>query len=230
MIRKVVFAPDEWYHCYNRGVDKRILFKSPADYQRFVMLLYASNGSQHFVLSDFGKISGGPSLELILKAERGNQLVDIGAYALMPNHYHLLLREREPGGITTFMRKLGTGYAMAFNLKYKRVGTLFSSRFQARHVEDDRYMRRLVHYIHANPVELFEPSFKKGVIKNRKELERKLLTYPYSSFPDYQKNVGRTEISLLNRTALQDAVDIDFSFSGMVQDALDFARDEGELL
>lgn len=227
MIRKISFAPGEWYHCYNRGVDKRILFKNTADYRRFVMLLYASNGTKRFILSDFGKNSVGPSLELIIeKANRGEQLVDIGVYALMPNHYHLLLRERVEGGITSFMRKVGTGYAMSFNLKYKRAGTLFSSRFQGRHVSSDRYMRRLVHYIHANPAELFEPQFKEGVIQNRHELQSKFNAYPHSSFLDYQKGSERLEKRVLNQKALLDAVDLDFSFSGMVRDAMDFARTE----
>jgi len=224
MIRKIAFVPNEWYHCYNRGVDKKIIFKNTADYRRFIMLLYACNSTKRLILSNFGKNYVGPSLDLIVKAERGEQLVDIGAYALMPNHYHLLLRECTPGGITSFMRKIGTGYAMSFNIKYKRTGTLFSSRFQARHVLDDRYMRRLVHYIHANPVELFEPEFKKGVIKNRTILQQKLLSYQYSSFPDYQKKVNRLEKILLNQESLFDAIDFDFSFSSMIRDALDFSR------
>jgi putative transposase len=227
MIRKVIFAPGEWYHCYNRGVDKRILFKSSTDYKRFVMLLYASNGSQPVLLNDFGKTSGGPSFGVVIEKNRGEPLVNIGAYALMPNHYHLLLKERAEGGITTFMRKLGTGYAMSFNLKYHRVGTLFSSRFQARHVGSDRYMRRLVNYIHANPAELYEPGFKEGVIKDKKGLEQKLLAYPYSSFPDYQASTDRLEATLLNRETLRDATDVDLSFSRLFQDALDFARTEG---
>lgn len=228
MIRKVTFAPGEWYHCYNRGVDKRVIFKNVSDYRRFVMLLYLSNGTKRFILSNFAKKSYvGPSLELIIeKADRGDQLVDVGAYALMPNHYHLLLREKTEGGLTTFMRKLGTGYAMSFNLKYHRVGTLFSSRFQARHISNDRYMRRLVHYLHANPSELYEPRFKEGIIANRKELESKMTTYPHSSFMDYQKRSDRPEKSLLNQNALLDAVDLDFSFSGMLRDAMDFARSE----
>jgi len=224
MIRKITFTPDEWYHCYNRGVDKRIIFKNDTDYRRFVMLLYACNGTERLILSNFGKNYAGPTLDLIVKNKRGKQLVDIGAYALMPNHYHLLLRESVPGGITSFMRKIGTGYAMSFNLKYKRVGALFSSKFQARHVTDDRYMRRLIHYIHANPVELFESGFKEGKIKSHKVLEQKLFSYQYSSFPDYQKNTNRLEKVVLNQKALFEAVDIDFSFSHMMRDAFDFVR------
>jgi putative transposase len=228
-MRKTAFAPGEWYHCYNRGVDKRILFKNTSDYQRFVMLLYASNGTRPVTLKDIGKNSQGPSLGLVVEVERGEQLVDVGAYALMPNHYHLLIRECVEGGLTTFMRKLGTGYAMSFNLKYQRVGTLFSSRFQARHVDEDSYMRRLVHYIHGNPAELFEPGFKEGLIRNRKELERKLLAYSHSSLFDYQKSADRLEKVILNQKALRDAVDIDFSFPSMLKDALDFVRANPEV-
>lgn len=229
-IRNVSFAPGEWYHCYNRGADKCIIFKSLADYQRFVMLLYISNNTKRFVLSDFGKHSGGPTLKQVVeKIDRKELLVDIGAYALMPNHYHLLIKERLEGGVSAFMQKLGTAYTMAFNLKYRRTGVLFSGKFKARHVNEDRYMRRVVNYIHANPVEIFEPGFKKGNIRNKKKLEKELLDYPFSSFPDYQHGVTeRLERKIINQSEMLDATDVDLDFQHLVRDAFDFVKEQEE--
>ncbi|MFQ5541004.1 MAG: transposase [Candidatus Paceibacteria bacterium] len=228
MIRKQSFVPGEWYHCYNRGTDKRVIFKSAPDYKRFLMLLYAANSTKRIILSNFGKgTSVGPSLEKIVDgAHRGERLVDIGAYALMPNHFHLLLKESVEGGITTFMRKVCTGYAMSFNLKYKRTGTLFESRFKAKHISDDRYMRRIVNYIHANPAELFEPDLKIGKIGNIKNLKSKLWKYPYSSYPDYQQGVERLEAIIVQQESLRNATDVDLNFNRVITDAVDFAREE----
>ena len=111
----------------------------------------------------------------------------IGAYCLMSNHYHLLLKEITKGGITHFMRKLGTAYTMYFNKKYKRTGNLMTKPFRSRHVNDDRYFQRVVDYIHCNPAELIEFEWKNGTVHNIDNLEKKLLKYRYSSFPDYNR-------------------------------------------
>lgn len=110
MNRKITFSVDEHYHIYNRGTDKRQIFLDHDDYDRFVKLLYLCNGTESIVFRDIpiGETYG---------FDRGETLVDIGAYCLMPNHFHLLLREKNEGGISLFMKKLSTGYSMYFNLK-----------------------------------------------------------------------------------------------------------------
>src|SRR3989344_3604281 len=89
----------EWYHCFNRGVDKRNLFDNEYDANRFLMLLYLANGTEHVGLYNVEK----PRLADVLSDDRGTPIVAIGAYCLMPNHYHLLLKEITEGGITSFM-------------------------------------------------------------------------------------------------------------------------------
>ncbi len=79
-----------------------------------------------------------------LSLPRGNQLVSIGAYCLMSNHLHLLLREEEESGISLFMQKVSTAYTMYFNRKYKRTGSLFAGRFKAQHAGNDNYLKYLL--------------------------------------------------------------------------------------
>lgn len=177
MASRTSFAFGEWYHCYNRGVDKRAIFENEHDANRFLMLLYLSNGTKPVGLYNFRR----PEISKAFTQERGKPLAAIGAFCLMPNHYHLLVKETHEGGITALMRKIGTAYTMYFNAKYKRVGHLFSGQFRSRHVTDDRYFQKAIEYIHCNPAELYEPGWKSGKVRNMRLLERKLLDYPYSS-------------------------------------------------
>jgi putative transposase len=103
-------------------------------------------------------------------------LVEIIAFALMPNHYHLMLRQVQDDGIARFMQKLGTGYTMYFNKKYSRTGVLFQGKFKAVHVDRDHQVIQLAQYIHANPLKLN--------VRNEPAVDY-LLKYRWSSFPDY---------------------------------------------
>jgi putative transposase len=87
----------------------------------------------------------------LLSLERGDQLVRIGAYCLMPNHFHLLLTEQEEAGISSFMQKLSTGYTMYFNKRNERTGVLFQGKYKSKHADEDRYLKYLISYIHLNP-------------------------------------------------------------------------------
>jgi putative transposase len=225
MSRNIILAPDEWYHCYNRGVDKRKIFMEHNDYRRFQMVLYAANSVRPIHISSVEQNSiQGPTLNSVLEQERDERLVDIGAYALMPNHYHLLLRERIPGGVTSFMRKLGTGYTMFFNIKYERTGALFSGKFKAKHVATDAYIGRVVNYIHANPAELYESRWKEGVVKNESRLQKLLLAYPFSSLIDYV-HPSRPESALIELESVLDVLEERPSFKTLLTDALIYAKD-----
>ena len=181
MSRNLEFQIDEWYHCYTRGVEKRETFKSASDYERFLSLIYLANNDEKITL--FNQERHG--LSDALKIERKSSIITVGAYCLMSNHYHLILREDTKGGISKFMHKVGTGYTMYFNAKNKRVGNLFVKPFRAKHLADDNYFQRVIHYVHLNPSELFEPGWKEGKIQNFVSLEKHLRSYPYSSLNNY---------------------------------------------
>lgn len=181
-MRKTSFAIGEWYHCYNRGVDKRITYEDGRDYRRFLEQMYLANSETPLRRDDIGT----QNFEKILQIPRSELLVSIGAFCLMPNHFHLVLKEIVENGITAFMQKLGTAYAMYFNGRYTRTGNLFIKPFRSRHVDDDDYLQHLVNYVHCNPAELYEPKWKTGNVRNLQALTEKLIKYSYSSLGAYE--------------------------------------------
>lgn len=183
MSRNFNFAEGEFYHVYNRGTDKRIVFSNTHDYRRFVLLLYLCNGSISVDVSE--SLRGGMEFRDLIFMDRGETLVDIGAYCLMPNHFHILIREKHEGGISLFMKKLSNAYTMYFNKRHERTGGLFEGRFKAQHVGEDRYLKYLFAYIHLNPVKLIEPWWVEDGIKNPVRVNQYLDDYKYSSYPEY---------------------------------------------
>ena len=147
-IRKVSFALGEFYHLYNRGNSKQIIFHDEQDYKRFVGLLYVCNQEENFKSDNLGK-----NTDLLL-IEVGKKLVSIGAWVLMPNHFHILATENIDYGISKFMQKLSTAYSMYYNKKYNRTGSLFEGKFKAQHLNKDSYLKYIFSYIHLNPIKL----------------------------------------------------------------------------
>src|SRR6185312_7588170 len=171
---RIPLAVKEIYHVYNRGTDKRKIFLDQKDYERFLALLYLSNGTTAVHISNYQ----GSTLMELLDLDKGEPLVDIAAYCIMPNHFHLLLHQKVDGGISKFMQKLTTGYTMYFNTKYERSGTLFQGKFKSKHAGEDRYLKYLLSYIHLNP--------------------QKRVDYPYSSYKDFVET-ERPESKILNK-------------------------------
>ena len=116
MSEKRVISLDEYYHVYNRGVEKRTIFIDDVDHKRFMALLYLCNSQKNVHVQTLRE-----EKQEVYSVDRGHTLVSIGAYCLMPNHFHVLCKEKEEGGISKFMGKLCTAYAMYFNKRYKRV-------------------------------------------------------------------------------------------------------------
>ena len=194
-IRKVPFAPGEFYHIYNRGNSKQVIFHDKQDSDRFLALLYAVNTKQNVALRLV--------FEDMYKFERGERLVSIGSHCLMSNHFHLLLTEVDEGGISKFMQKLTTAYSMYYNKKYIRTGGLFEGKFKSEHAGKDRYLKYLFSYIHLNPLKIINKNWKTDGIKNKQKALEFLKNYTYSSYEDYQ-GVQRPEGAILNREAFPD--------------------------
>ena len=190
--RKTSFVIGEFYHLYNRGNSKQKIFLNKKDYCRFVDLLYAVNREEKFNFSDSLK-----GISIYEKTSE-NPLVAIGAYCLMPNHFHILVTPIVEDGVSKFMQKLSTAYVMYFNQKYNRTGALFEGKFKSQYVDNDRYLKYLFSYIHLNPLKLIWKDWREMVIKDKKRAIRYLSEYQYSSLPDYL-GMPRQQSKIINK-------------------------------
>lgn len=208
MERKVKFIPKEYYHLYSRGVEKRKIFIDKKDYERFMALLYIMNQSDKFHFNNFLK---NKELKEVFDEKKDNSLVLILSYTLMPNHFHILVYEKEKDGISKFMSRLLTAYSMYFNKKYQRSGPLFTHPFRSQHISDESQYLWIFSYIHLNPVKMIEKDFKEQGIKNKNMVQKFLETYKYSSYIDY-KNKERTESKIIDISMIPDYVkNVDFN-------------------
>jgi putative transposase len=181
-MRKIQFAQKEFYHLYNRGVDKRIIFYDKEDHDRFRAYLYLLNDTEKMRVSNFFSKS---QIETIFDNARGDQLVAIGAYCLMPNHFHILATPLVDNGISKFMQRLQTAYTMFFNEKRKREGVLFQGTFKAKHASTDDYLKYLFAYIHLNPAQLFSKDWEGSSKEEIENYFSKVEGYEYSSIGEY---------------------------------------------
>jgi len=183
-MRTIQFFNGEIYHIYNRGVDKKIIFENDSDRLRFIHNLFEFNDTAPaFNLGR--RISKAEFLALKKERPKRELLVEILAFCMMPDHYHLLIKQLRRGGITKFLHKLGTGYTLYFNKTRKRKGSLFESRFKAVPVIKENHLFHLFYYIHLNPLDLIEPEWRRGEIKNSSQAIDFLLNYRWSSLLDY---------------------------------------------
>lgn len=130
---------DIFYHVYARGANKRRIFLDEEDFLKFLQLL-----ERYLSPEDARNPYGVPYPNFYNK-------VDLLAYCLMPNHFHLLVYQRQVHMLTSLMQSVMTSYSRYFNLKYKRTGPLFESRFRASPIADEAYLEHITRYIHLNP-------------------------------------------------------------------------------
>ncbi len=158
--RRIQFAADQYYHIYNRGSGRRPIVREEENYVFLLRRIKEHADALH---------------------------VAVITYCLMPNHYHLLLRQdgQEPAGLLP--QRVFNSYTKAFNKRYGASGTLFEGRFKAIHVDRDGYLLHLCRYIHANPV-------KHGLVP---DLEQ----WPYSNYPEW---IGARQGKLVDRVFVQE--------------------------
>ncbi len=145
-------------------------------------------------------------------------LVDIHAFCLMPNHYHLLLSSRVDDGISLFMKKLNGGYAQYFNQRHERAGTLFERRYKSVAIVSQAHFIHLPYYIHLNPLDLFASEWRLGELKDYKGAIKFLDAYRWSSHLDYlgEKNFP----SLTSRDFLLEIFDGEKGYRKKISDYL----------
>ena len=153
-MRSIKFQTGEYYHIYNRGVDKRNVFMDDRDFIRFLRSMREFNriesvGSLH-ELNQFRKKNRDPISKFANANLEIGSLVEIIAYCLIPNHYHFILRQLSDNGIAKFMHKIGIGYTMYFNEKHKRSGSLFQGKYKFIPIENSYYLCKLFVYVNYN--------------------------------------------------------------------------------
>lgn len=179
-MRALHFAPFEYYHLYNRGVDRQQIFLEERDYARFLFCILhkQSPDTTHtnsayyipaFIDHREWKITQTTLMEIV-----GRRAIELTAFCLMGNHFHLLVRETKEGGVSKYLQRVLNAYTKYFNGKYKRKGHLFEGPFKAVHVKDNAQLLHLSAYLHRNPRELH-------AWKDREFL------YPWSTLSDFTK-------------------------------------------
>ncbi|KKQ34306.1 MAG: Transposase [Candidatus Nomurabacteria bacterium GW2011_GWB1_37_5] len=236
MLRKVPLELGEYYHVYNRGIERRTIYLSHLDHSRFMLLLYLCNTTENIQLNqilnrikrnkekDGNKIDQNDILELY-NIPKKDELVSICSYCLMPNHFHIILKEIKEGGISSFMQKLLTSYSMYFNIKNTRSGSLFMKPFRSKHINDDNYFRYLLGYIHLNPVKLIDPKWRNDRLTDVNKIHDYLSNYKYSSLYEFSKNGNsRPESVIINKKSLPNYFKNDLEFNDFINYWLEYSR------
>lgn len=193
--RKIPLVPGEYFHVYNRGNSKQKIFLSDKDREHFIKLLYLSNSKRSFNFREDIVKKGIDAWDF----DRGDTLVSVGAWVLMPNHFHIYLvapisptprvglkeEEKKEANIAFFMNKLCTSYAKYFNKKHDRAGSLFEGRFKSTYIDNDDQAKYLFSYIHLNPIKLIDSKWKEQGISDTGRALEYLNTYKWSSYSDH---------------------------------------------
>jgi putative transposase len=173
-IRQEPFATGEYYHIFNRGVDRSAVFRNSRDYQSFLAALeFYRYKKPDIRFSAFSRMNIHTAEVVRSRLEQSGINVSVLAYAFMPNHFHLLVRQEAEFGIHQFLFKALNSFAKYLNTKHRRIGPVFQGNFQAVHIESDEQLLHVSRYIHLNPVV--------AGITTMQSLE----IYPWTSYPYY---------------------------------------------
>ncbi len=187
MKRKEKFVPGEYYHIYNRTILNIPEFEDYDNAKKLAQCFLLANSTESGPAFNYLRNDKNASFRKAVEiAWRGDKLVDIVAYAIMPNHYHLLVKELKENGVSNFVRKNNVSIAKYINIKKDRKGTLFDGPFESKHVNSNKYLLHLSLYIHLNPLDFIDgKNWRKGNLKNWQQKKKELLKYPWSSLKSF---------------------------------------------
>ena len=183
------YVENGFYHIYNRGVEKRNIFLDEQDYKVFLsyLKLYLTSKDDSINLikkrADLSDDQKNEKISKLMALKNYFNKIELLCYVLMPNHFHLEIRQKNKTDMEDFMRSLITKYSKYFNKRYDRVGPLFQGRYNAVLITNERYLLHLGRYIHLNPQEI--------IVNNQS-----LSSYPWSSYQAYINNMS---VSWLNK-------------------------------
>jgi len=200
------------YHVFNRGIAHKDTFLSLKDYGRANLTLgYYQSGRQSVKLSRYLTISEEQKQRFLSELQSNNRtdLVDVYSYCLMPNHFHLLLRQNTDNGISRFIGNFQNSYTRYFNVRHDRDGSLFLDQFKAVHISTDEELVHVSRYIHLNPYTSF-------LVKTIEQLDQ----YPWSSLPTYLNG----KESFIKTEFIKSFFAGKYSYAQFVHDQTDYQR------
>lgn len=179
------YGSDSFYHAYNRGVEKRKIFLDDQDYGMFLHILKRY-------------LDPSPQKDRSGRQYKHHENVELLAFCLMPNHFHLFLRQgNEPTAMTELLHSVSVAYTMYFNRKYRRTGHLFQDRFKASRITSEAYFWHISRYIHLNPSKPFEYEWSSLPYylgnKRAKWLHPEIILNMFDGHHDYRKFVADYE-------------------------------------
>ena len=207
--RKTVLATNEIYHIYNRSTANEQIITNLAQLNQITQTINYYRFPHTLKLSDFRKLNDKAKSIYLYKIEQQNPLVETYAFAFMPNHFHLLVKQLADNGITKFISTIQNSYAKYFNTRYDRHGSLFQNPFQAKWIESDEQFIHVSRYIHLNPVTAYIIAF------------NKLISYPFTSFAEYGRE---KQLTWLNTNYLLNMFDSNTQYQKFVEDQVDYQR------
>lgn len=201
-LRKTILATGEVYHVFNRSVQGIPIFKGQRENDIFLETM------------SFYLQPKPPTKFSLFRASRdrfpinlNKKLVTIIAYCLIPNHFHLMLRQEKENGIRNFIQRISNSFAHYFSVKYKNRGPVFEGSFKATRIETDEQLFHLSRYIHLNPVTAY--------------LVEKPQDYPYSSYKIY---LGEKQLEIVNPSLVINQFPSPQKYQEFVLDQKDYQR------
>jgi len=210
--RKHPIFPGQIYHIFNRGVASQPIFGSSTDYRRFCRVTDFYRFIVETRYSYFNRLPVEERNSFISELHgKGKKQVSLFAFCLMSNHFHFLGRELVEGGIRRFISNVQNSYAKYINARRKRTGALFQEMFKTVRVENDEQFLHVARYIHLNPSTSF-------VVKETSDL----LSYPWSSFPDY---LGKQRFEFIDKEFLNGFYKDNNKLKDFVFDQVNYQRE-----
>lgn len=207
--RNLVLADGEIYHVFNRSIAKEPIFNSESLSKRSVEIINFYRFPQRVRLSKFKTLTATEKDKYTSSINKLPPLVEIYSYAMMPNHYHFLLKQKKEDGIKKFVSNFQNSFAKAYNLINRRDGSLFQNSFKARRIATDEEFVHVSRYIHLNPVTSY-------LIKSED-----LKDYPFTSFQNYLDHDNDT---FVNTALLLDLFKSVEDYEEFVKNQVDYQR------
>lgn len=216
-LRTTPLITGQYYHVFNRGINKQPIFSKRREYKRALgAFQFYSFTTQKLRLSKFLLLSQTERERLWIQMTNiNNRLVDILCYCLMPNHFHFLLEQRIDNGISKFMSDFQNSYTRYFNTSHRGIGPLLQGQFKAVRIEDDEQLLHLSRYIHLNPYTSF-------IVKDIENL----LEYTWSSLPEY---ISKIEAAFCNKEQILSQFSSPEAYKSFVFDQANYQRELGKI-